>query len=218
MDEHELLTRLKTRIGPDLAPVRPLAAPGLRALWLLATWILLGVTVLLALGLRQDADAVGPWQSVLLSLVEVAASFALVRAGLRSSIPGSSGSQWTAFAWMAVALCLHLLTSWVMLDRSDLSPPRGQEFSDGLRCLVSIAALAAAPFVLAAVLLTRGVLTWHLLPFALIAFASGLAAEATWRLHCPYSAWSHVLPFHSGALLLFVLVASVGARFVRRSG
>lgn len=217
MDDHELLTRLKSRIEPDLAPVRPLPPPGSQALWLLALWVLLGAGVLLALGPRSDVNVLGASRSIGFSLVEVAVCFWLVRFSLRSSIPAMSGSLWTAVAGVAMASCIHLVLSWAALDRNDLSPPHGEELRDGLRCFASIIVLALAPLVIGGVLLVRGLLTRYALPFVLMGFACGLAAEATWRLHCPYSGWAHVLPFHSGALLLPMLLAVAVALFVRRS-
>lgn len=217
MDEHELLARLKSRIEPDLAPVRPLPSPGSQAFGLLIVWILLGVGVLLALGLRPDFDMLGAWPSIGFSLIEVALCVWLIRLSLRSSVPAMSVSLWTAIAGIAIAACVHVVLSWAMLDRNDLLPPDGEALRDGLRCLTSIIALALGPLVLGGMLLVRGLLTRYVLPFALAGFAAGLAAEATWRLHCPYSAWNHVLPTHTGALVLLMLVASGVALLVRRS-
>lgn len=217
MDELELLTRLRDRIGPDLKPVRPLSAPGVRALWLLAVWVVLAAVITVTLGPRQDILTLGPWRSVGYSLVEIASSSTLVLVGFRFCIPAMSGSRWIALGWVVVALGLHVAISWVTLERSDLSPPHDMELRDGLACFAAIMILGLGPLVLGAVLLLRGLLTRYFLSFMLVGLASGLAAEATWRLHCPYSAWDHVLRFHSGAMLLFMLIASVIASFVRRS-
>jgi hypothetical protein len=216
LDENELLARLKSRIGPDLAPVRPLPSPGSQALWLLLVWMTLGTGVLLLLGLRPDFGTLGTWPSIGFSLIEIAVCFWLVHLSLRSSIPAMSGSLGIAIAGIATASCVHLLLSWATLDRNDLSPAQGEELRDGLRCFTAIVALALGPLMLGGVLLLRGLLTRYLVPFALTGFASGLAGEATWRLHCPYSAWDHVLPSHTGALALVVLVATGVALLVRR--
>jgi hypothetical protein len=215
LDEHELLTRLKSHIGPNPAPVRPLPAPASQAAWLLVLWILLGGGVLLALGPRPDVHLLGGWRSAGLSLIEIALSLWLVHVSLRSSIPGMSPSMSAAVASVAIAWSIHVLISWTALGRSDLSPPHGEELRDGLRCFASIVALALVPLLLGGVLLVRGLLTRYVLPFALTGFASGLAAEAIWRMHCPYSAWDHVLPFHSGAMALMMAVASSVALLVR---
>lgn len=216
MDEQELLKRLRSEIGPELAPVRPFSPPGARALWLMVVWLALGAGVFMLLGPRQDIGVLGAWRSIGLSLVELVACFMLAVVAFRLAVPAMAGSTRGALAWVAVALGLHLVISWVTLDRSAMSPPHGQEWRDGLTCLASIAALGAAPLVMGAALLARGLLRHYLVPFLLTGFASGLAGEAIWRLHCPYSAWDHVLLFHSGALLLFLLLGSVAAWVVRR--
>lgn len=216
MNERELLTHLRSRIGPDLTAVRPLAAPATRALWLLALWVLLGVGILTLLGPRSDIDVLGAGRSVGLSLVQAGACWVLAVLALRFSIPAMSGSAGAALASMALALVLHLGISWATLDRSDISPAHEDEWHEGMTCVAAILALAIAPLVLGIAMLARGLLMQYWMAFALSGFASGLAAEAIWRLRCAYSTWDHVLPFHSGAVVLAVLLASAAALFVRR--
>jgi hypothetical protein len=215
LDDHDLLTRLKSEIAPDLATVQPLPAPGLRALWLLAAWVVLAGGLFMVLGSRQDVEVLGPWRSVGFSLVEVAFCLGLFRIGLRFSIPAMAGSLSTALVWVAGALLVHIVVNWATLERSALSPPAGHEWRTALACLSAITLLSLAPLALGFVLLSRGLLTRLLPVIVLTGVASGLAAESLWRLHCPYSNWSHVLLSHSGALVVPVLVASAAAMWVR---
>jgi hypothetical protein len=69
----------------------------------------------------------------------------------------------------------------------------------------------------AAILILRGLATRWLSAFATIGFASGLAADAVWRMHCQYSTWSHVLPFHWGPIGVAVVVALTAAVYARRN-
>ena len=211
MDDQELLKRLEGEIGRDLAPVRPLTAPGVRALWLPAAWAVLVGLVWLVLGPRQDIAVLGAWRLVGFSVVEVAFCAVLLCLGLRLSIPAMAGPASTALWWVAGALLVHFMSSWATLERSALSPPAGHEWRIGLACLSAITMLSLPPLALGAVLLRRGLLTRALPAFLLTGLASGLAAEATWRLHCPYSNWGHVLLFHSGAFVLPLLIASAAA-------
>lgn len=216
MDEHSLLTRIKSEIEHDLAPVRPLAPPGLRALWLLATWVGLAAFVLLAFGPRQDIGILEPWRSAGFSLVEVAFCVGLLALALRYSIPAMTGSPSMGLGWVAGALAVHVILSWATREASALAPPVGHEWGTGLACLGAITALSLAPLAVGASLLARGLLTQLIPAVLLTGLASGLAAEATWRLHCAYSTWAHVLPFHSGALVLPLLVAALGGIVVGR--
>jgi len=217
VDEKDLLARVTREIAPDLMPVKPLGAPGSRALWLPATWVVLVGLVLTAFGLREDAEALGIWGSVGFSLIEVACCFWLLLIGLRFSIPAMAGSRSTALLWMAGALLVHVLLSWATLGRSALSPPSGHEWSAGLACLSAITVLSLVPLAVGTALLLRGLVTQLFPAFLLTGLASGLAAEATWRFHCAYSTWGHVLPFHSAALVLPLLVATFVAMSVGRT-
>ena len=155
-------------------------------------------------------------RSVGFSLIELAFCVVLLFISLRFSIPAMAGSPSTALGWVAGALVVHFIVSGVTLERSALSPQAGHEWRDGLTCLSAITILSLAPLALGAVLLLRGLLTRLLPAFLLTGLACGLAAEATWRLHCAYSTWGHVLPFHTGALVLPLLVASAAAMSVGR--
>jgi hypothetical protein len=127
-----------------------------------------------------------------------------------------AGSLLTALVWVAGALLVHIVVSWATLERSALSPPAGHEWRIALACLSAITLLSLAPLALGIALLSRGLLTRLLPVFVLTGLASGLAAESLWRLHCPYSSWSHVLPFHSGALAVPLLVGWAATMWLRR--
>jgi hypothetical protein len=216
MDDNDLLTRVRREIEADLGPVTPLRAPGLRALWLPATWLVLATLVLSTFGLRGDVGALGAWGSAGFSLIEVTCGLLLFLVALRLSIPAMAGSLSTIPIWMAGALLVHFLVSWATLGRSALAPPPGHQWSAGLACLSAITLLSLAPLAVGTILLRRGLLTQALPAFLLTGLASGLAAEAVWRLHCAYSTWGHVLPFHSAALILPLLVATAAATSIGR--
>ena len=209
MDQHDMLTSLRSAIEPALVPVEPLGRPNARAIWLMAAFLVLIGGVLAVFGPRPDVELPGLWEYVGLSILQVFGAYALVVVSLRLSMPALPTSPSTALAWIAIALSVHLFISWVAQERSATSP-MGHEWTTGLACLGAIALLFLAPLALGAVMLRRGLVIRRLLAFALIGLSSALGAEAAWRLHCDYSAWDHVVPFHSGALLLLTFVA-VGA-------
>jgi hypothetical protein len=212
VDDQELLKRLEREIARDLAPVRPLAAPGVRALWLPAAWVVLVGLGWLVLGPRPDIGVLGAWRSMGFSALEVVCCAVLLFLALRRSIPAMAGSPSAGLWWAAGALLVHVTVSWATLERSALAPAAGHEWSEGLICLSAITILSLPLLGLGAVLLRRGLLARALPAFLLTGLASGLAAEALWRLHCPYSNWGHVLVFHTGAFVLPLLVAWAAAR------
>ena len=211
MDEHDLLARLKREIGPDLVAVRPVRAPGTRALWMLVAWVLLGAAVLTLLGPRQDYAALGPWATIGWSVVEVILCGILVVIGFRLAIPGMPGSMAMALAWIAVALVADVVVDWSTLQRSAVSPAPGLEWRVGLYCLGAITLLGFVPFALSAMLLSGGLPSRPALAYTLAGLACGLAAVAAWRLHCSFTNWEHTLQFHTSGLALFVLAGLAAA-------
>ena len=216
MDEHELFAQLKSEIARDLTPVQPLRAPAARAWWLMGLWITMGSLVVVVSGPRPDIAVLGPWRSLGLSLVQLGLCLALFRASLRFSIPAMAAPLPSVTALAVGAAAVHLFVNWATVAVSDLAPPAGREWSTGVACLSAITVLSLPPMILGVVMLSRGVLTRLLPALLLTGLACGLAAEATWRLHCPYSEWSHILPSHSGALVLILALASAAATVVRR--
>lgn len=215
MNDDYLLKRLREQIEGDMAPVRPLRAPGIRALLPVATCLALGGLVMMVAGLRRDIEVIGAWRLLSFALLQVAACAWLFTISLRWSVP-AMGRPWMALVWVPGALLVPALLTAAILDRSALAPPSGSEWRTGLACLSAITLIGLAPLAAAAVLTLRGLPMRLLAGFAIIGFASGLSAEAIWRLHCPYSAWGHVLPFHYGPLLATVLVAVAAAAWLRR--
>lgn len=214
--EDNLLRKLKSVVEEDLEPVQPLAAPGLRALWWLGISLILGIFSLTIFGARPDLQALGSLKSAGFSLLQVVLCILLFRFGLRASIPGMTGSNVLAAFWVGLVFLVHLALNWSTLKSTALYPPEGSEWTAGLACLTIITALSLLPLAVAGLFLTRGLVT-HLLPIvALIGVGSGLLAESAWRLHCGYSSWGHILPFHSGAAFLSVLIALNSAVFLLR--
>ena len=202
------LARLREVIGPDVAPVQPLAVPGVRALWVLIPWCVLAAGVFVWFGFRPDLDALGVRSQAALSLAQVAACLAIVRFSLRSSIPGLMPATSSAMMITAGAVLLHLVIGWDTVARGWLAFPIGREWSVGLACLGAIAVMSVPSLIVGLTMLQNGVLTRALSAAVLVGTAAGLMAESIWRLHCPYSTWGHLLPFHTGALLMPILLAA----------
>jgi hypothetical protein len=209
LDEHDMLTRLRSAIEPALVPVTPLGRPAARAIRLMALFVVLIGGVPAALGPRPDVAPPELWEYIGLSLLQAMCVYVLLVVSLRLSMPALPQSPSTAFAWIAVAVSIHVLISWVAQARSATSPT-GHEWTTGLACAGAITLLGLAPLAFGTLMLFRGLLPRRLLAFAMMGLSSALGAEAAWRLHCGYSAWSHIVPFHSGTLILLTLVA-VGA-------
>ena len=82
-----------------------------------------------------------------------------------------------------------------------------------LACIVFIGLISIPPAFLLFCQARRGLTAEPEIPALLAALGSGLAAEAAWRLHCPFSSWAHLLSSHTGGILL---VTGVGLLIGRR--
>src|SRR5204862_8073813 len=101
----------------DLRPVRPLAAPLVRALIVLPVGIALLAGLPLAWGLRRNIGAFAPWASWGLSGLESLAGLLIVGAALSEAVPGRRLSaravMLTLLTGALVPVALPLVTSWL---------------------------------------------------------------------------------------------------------
>ena len=65
------------------------------------------------------------------------------------------------------------------------------------------------PLAIGLFLVARGLLHRPVLSGLSIGLASGLVAESLYRAHCPYSGFEHMLPWHSGAIVLMSMAGLV---------
>lgn len=208
---------LLARVEADLAPVRPAStARGV------GRWLPLGLCVLIGLplyvGLRSDADQIGPWLTWGLSAIQFAAGIWFIWAGATESRPdtrlptrllgGAFGSA--AVLVMAVTSLTYAVSPTTLGEA--LPPWRAGSF-----CFQGSLVAGAPLLFLAGGLLGRTLPGLPWLTGALFGAGAGMTADATWRLMCPVSDPWHVLAAHGGAVLaLGVLGALTGEIAARR--
>ncbi len=198
--------KLKDRIEEDMAPVKSYAPPWRRASFLFGIWSLLGALVLLLFGLRQDANALGPWILWLLPLVQLLSAYALIILSIRLTIPGSAVATTILVALALLGVAVHLAVSWILVHLSPIGVELGEDLRASSVCLIITLCLSILPLVMALTLCSRGFPSRPIVVGLACGFACGLSAEAIWRLHCPYNAWSHILSSHTLAVLAAVLL------------
>lgn len=198
--------KLKDRIQEDMAPVKSYAPPWKRAFYLFGIWIFLIALILLLFGLRQDTDALGPWLYWLLPLVQLLSAYAVIIISVRLTVPGSAVATSILAALVLVGVALHLSVSWIMFHLSPIGVDPGKGFQASSICLAITLSLSLLPLLLALALCSRGLTSRPIVVGLACGFASGLSAEALWRLHCPYNSWSHILSSHTVAVLAAVVL------------
>lgn len=198
--------KLKDRIQYDMEPVKALAPPWKRTSFLFIIWFFLAALVLLLFGLRQDADALGPWLFWILPLVQLFSAYAVVVLSVRLTVPGSAVAPSVLAGMLSLGVAVHLAVSWIIFHLSPVGVEPGKDFYASSVCLVITLCLSILPLVLALTLCSRGFTSRPVVVGLALGLACGLSAEAVWRLHCPYNNWSHILSSHTAAVLAAALV------------
>jgi hypothetical protein len=202
------LEKIKRQIGTSPKPVQPLAPPGRRALWLPVLWVLSVGFVLIAFGIRRDYQQLGPWATWGFALAQCLLAYLLAGTGLRLTIPGLNLSKLTLVLFVLVTVAFQF---GVFAATFELSPVRvepGRQWEMAMICLLVTIPLGLLPLAVMSALSVKGVPQRAVAIGLLCGLGGGLAAEAAWRLHCPYSAWGHVLTAHSGGVLALALLGA----------
>jgi hypothetical protein len=100
-----------------------------------------------------------------------------------------------------------------------ISPARVEDanfWRTGSACLSAIFGLGLLPLISGMAFARKGLPLRARTTGLLLGLSSGLAVESLWRLHCPFSAWGHVVSFHGGAIVLSVLLGIGMARHWQR--
>lgn len=208
---------LRRAIYADLKPVKPLAPPFQRSI-LLVPWTLLALATFWSkLGFRPDLPQLGAVLAWGLSIAQLLLALMVAVSSLRESTPGSGLPRTTLWACALGAFGFHL-AGLALAFRQSPFPAPPDLVSVELRTCLYYEFLIAAPLLLIGLwLLGRG------LPFrpatagALAGLAAGLLADSSWRLICPFTFPSHVLPSHTGPILAMAALGAVlGALMDRR--
>jgi len=210
-NHNQLLEQLKRQIEPSLTSVTPLRPAWQRSLVVLACGLLLAAGLVWALGLRDDSAALGPVALWCFSLLQLAAVYFLFWLILKEGIPASKPSRELIWIIFTAAVVLHLAIVLVSNNISTNPLPVDRAPMLAAVCLSFVTVLGLPLLLVGFRLVTHGLPDhWGRIGL-LVGFSVGLSAEAAWRLHCPYSDWTHILSAHSVAIaLLACLGALVG--------
>ena len=203
---------LRAAAAARSAPVRPLLAPGPRAVAALALGAAVVAVAVAAKGIRPDAEALGPlavWTPA--ALRWVAAAWLIVLA-MREGSPSEGAPSGVRTAALALVPLL-LAGSADLVARAGGVPPGGLR---PLVCYPETIALAIPATALVAWLLARAY-PLHA-TFAAVAgsVGTGLLAEAILHLTCPATSRAHTILIHGGAVVTLGVLAAVVAWLLKR--
>jgi hypothetical protein len=204
--DDRLLEQLKKDLSGDFKPVKPLQEPWKRALWLFPVSLLFMEITLAVFHLRPDYADLGPLALWGFCFLQIIACYLVFAASLEVCIPGSARAPIVLGCIGLLGLAIHLVASWRTFQISPNWPNPAHEWRIGAACMSAIGILGILALLFGFFLARAGLPIRARAVGLLLGLGSGLAAEAAWRLHCPYSSWNHILLFHSGTVVIVVAI------------
>lgn len=202
---------LRARLLADYVPVKPLAAPMARALWMLPIAVITLLAAQFVFELRVDAPRLG-WSGTWgLSTAQVVLGLIVVTAALREAVPGRSWGRAATALWIGVPIAVVVAITWASWEVSPVHLRGGWYFVGGL-CIAGSVVSALPAVAMASVLAARAYPLRPAMSGALLGLGAGLMADAGWRLFCHFSEPAHVLSAHLGGVLVAMCLGSVMAR------
>jgi len=206
---------LRDRIARDLAPARPLPPPAMRALALVPVAVAIVASVPALHEVRPDLPSIGAMRAFGFSIVQAMAGIAIVAAALRESVPGRQWRSRDVIALVAGGVLMAALLPGFAAGAFDVAPGPAR-VAVAVACFRT-SALAALPALAAsAVLSARAFVLRPAVAGALYGLGCGLIADAGLRLWCEFSAPSHVLVAHVGAVLVSMAFGVVVSTMIGR--
>jgi hypothetical protein len=201
VEEDRLLKQLKKDLGGSFGPVKPLPVPWKRAIWIFPVSLLLTGITLMSFHLRPDYAAFRPMAFWGFCLLQIIASYLILTVSLEACIPGSARASGFFIAAGLLGLAVQVSLSWFIYRISPNFPAPGLEWHLGTACMLGVCMLGILALFSGFLLARAGLPIRARVAGVLFGLASGLAAEASWRVHCPITSWKHILLFHDGAIV-----------------
>lgn len=208
-DRETLPESLRAAIFADLQPVRPLKPATARA-WLLVPWSAMALVLYwVTLTPREDLSQVGIALSWGATLLQVMLALGVGVGALREATPGSTWPRTTALACTLGAFAFHIAVVLVTFAKSQYPEPPGTYFEELRFCLTRQLTIGLPILVLGLWLLFRGLPLRPAWGGTLAGLAAGLLAEASWRMICPFTHPAHMVPSHTGAIVLTMVIGAL---------
>jgi hypothetical protein len=194
--------RLRRAIGDHIEPVSPLRSPWKRLLAVLPV-VLAAMAMPFAYNQLRDTGELGMMLAWVPVAIQVLLAFALLIFALREGIPGWRASSTKIFAFVLTAYALQIVVNLLIFIRAPM--PSGGTVTMWMACFRAESLIGLPALVLIAWLVARSLPQRPLVTGFLTGTGAGFAAEASWRMLCPYSDAAHVLMGHAGGILVLGL-------------
>ena len=206
MSSPTMPTDLREAIEGDLQPVRPLHPIWMRSMLAVAMLAVVLSFVLANASLRADIDRLPMWLSWGCSALQLVLGVLLVGLALREAIPGRGVPTGAVRLAAGTALALQILVGVATSIVSPAIPMPGSGLAPGIGCLKHESMMALPAFIVTLLLVFRALPLRA--PTAGLLGGAGVtvATDGVIHLLCPMANLSHVLIWHTGAVIIFMAV------------
>ena len=197
---------LREAIESDLQPVRPLHPAWMRTILAVAILAVVLAFVLAKASLRPDIDQLPMWLSWGCSVLQLMLGVVLISLALREAVPGEGIPGGAVRIAAVTALAVQILVGIATSIYSPAITMPGSGIAPGIGCLKHEAVMALPTFVVTLWLVFRALPLRAPTAGLLGGAGATVASDAVIHLLCPMSNLSHVLVWHSGAVILFMAI------------
>ena len=200
MSDARMPAVLRRAVAWDLAAVRPLRSPWVRALAVAPVSALTVMFLLIRFGVRADLPFLGlaAWG---FSSVEAAVGWALVAMALGEAVPGRQLRLRTIALVFVLAGTVVVIWTMETVRVSPTLPSTGQATLVAWHCFGWSALTGMPALTMTVALVARTFAVRPTLAGMLSGTGVGMLADSGWRLFCGVSEPCHVLGAHGGAIL-----------------
>lgn len=216
MNLDSLPNGLREVVAEDFGPVRPLHPAWMRTMLAVAILAVVLAFVLANASLRGDIDQLPMWLSWGCSALQLVLGVLLVGLAMRESVPGEGIPAGAVRVAAATALAVQVLVGIATSIFSPAITMPGSGIAPGIGCLKHETAMALPTFVVTLWMVFRALPLRAPTAGLLGGAGATVASDAAIHLLCPMANLSHVLVWHTGAVVLFMAIGwTVGAFWER---
>ncbi|MGD9252866.1 MAG: NrsF family protein [Holophagae bacterium] len=209
MNPNSMPEPLRRTVADNLVPVRPLPPAWIRTLQATALAVtgFAAIIVLFSRSVRPDMDQLPMWIGWGSTALQLAVGVVLIGLALREAVPGQQVSQRVVVSFIGLGFIMQVvvgIATW--MNSPGMVAPEGKMAALGVGCAVNDLALAAPAMAVTLWLVFRALPLRPSVAGLLGGAGAAVTADALTHVLCPMSDLRHVLVWHTGAMVVLMLL------------